>query len=264
MKKQLNKGFSLVEIMVVLAALGGIALLVTKLGKSSMSMQSEAAITRDYNDLVRESHFLITNSKACKVSLAGTTFSISDSSRPVSIELWTSDTMGRARDKKRYAKADKSGSLTIDDITLQVAKETVGTQTEGVTAPQGATASIKISLIKPKTATAATANFTSNIEHSINITYSVNQTTGLGTIIDCEDISLSTKETAKVWCGTVQNPCGSEIIQAVAIGKYENGSFTGVFQATQPPAPEIKICNGAINQPATLAPCASNFIATQK
>jgi prepilin-type N-terminal cleavage/methylation domain-containing protein len=119
-----NKGFTLVELMVVLAALGGVALLVTKLGKDSMNIQNESIISNDYNDLVRESHFLLSNLKACKVSLAGTHFQASAITKPVkNLELWTSDLKGTARVKKRFAKGEKFGSLQIEEVSLQLDPE---------------------------------------------------------------------------------------------------------------------------------------------
>lgn len=263
MRRATCKGFSLVELMVVLAALAGVALLVTKLGKSSANLQSEAAVTRDYGDLVRESHFLLTNSKSCKVSLAGTRFNSNDLTKPISnIELWTSDAKGTRRDKKRFAKSEKNGVLQIDDISLEISKDFSTPLPNGTDSIQGTTAVVKISLVKPKV-NSSNPNLVANIEHSVNLTFSTNPTTKTSTIIDCEDISLNAKENAKVWCGTVQNPCGPEQIKAVAIGKFENGKFTGVFEPSEPIG-DIKFCHGAINQAATLTPCGSNFIEIAK
>ncbi|MDD4975025.1 MAG: prepilin-type N-terminal cleavage/methylation domain-containing protein [Bacteriovorax sp.] len=243
-----NRGFTLVELMVVMAALGGVALLVTKLGKDSLNIQNEAIISNDYNDLVRETHFFLSNLKACKVSLAGTHFQASASASPIkNLELWSSDSKGATRLKKRFAKGEKFGSLQIEDVSLQIDPEP---PTQNASDIKKTTAVVKISLVRLKT-----KNPLVDIEHSINLNYSTNQAEDKSTIIDCDSISDS-KETAKVWCGMIQNPCGNEIIQAVAIGKYENGKFTGIFQPST--MMDGKICTGALNHPATFTPCTSS------
>jgi prepilin-type N-terminal cleavage/methylation domain-containing protein len=245
-----DKGFSLVELMVVLAALGGVALLVTKLGRDSMSLQSEAAYTRDYNDLIRESHFLISNPKSCKASLAGTLFSPKDPSRIIKrIELWTHG-KNESRDKKKFFTHSKIGILEIDEISLNLSDDLQTASTPETVL--STTAVLKISLIKPKVE--KDNNPLQDIEHSINISYVYDPVTGKNKIISCENaVASDTKETVKIWCGSVLNPCGPDIIPAVAVGKYENGKFTGVFEPTG--LTEAKICKGATNQPATLTAC---------
>ena len=245
-----DKGFSLVELMVVLAALGGVALLVTKLGRDSMSLQSEAAYTRDYNDLIRESHFLISNPKSCKASLAGTLFSPKDPSRTIrKIELWTNG-KNDSRDKKKFSSRSKIGILEIEEITLTLSDDLqTPTNPEAVLST---TAVLKISLVKPKSEKENTP--LQDIEQSINVSYTNDPVTGKNKIISCENSSaMDAKDATKVWCGTVMNPCGSEMVNAVAVGKYENGRFTGVFEPTG--LSDTKICKGATNQPATLTAC---------
>jgi hypothetical protein len=252
-----NSGVSFVELLFVLAALGGISLIVTNLGKSSASLQNAAVITRDYNDIVRESHFLLSNSNFCKASLSGLTFKAEDVKRPLSnIELWTSDDKGEKRVQKRFATSAKIGSLLIESITLRLAKNfSIPINSRGVVI-QGTTGIIKIELTRTKAG--ASAKMISDIEQTINLTVSSDQSTGQSTILDCGDSNANNKENSKVWCGTVLNPCGSENIQSVAIGKYENGKFTGIFEPILSIS-ETKICHGAVNQPAILAPCESHF-----
>ncbi|MBC7540363.1 MAG: prepilin-type N-terminal cleavage/methylation domain-containing protein [Bacteriovorax sp.] len=243
-----NKGFTLVELMVVLALLGGVALLVTKLGKDSMNIQNETIVANEYNDLVRETHFLISNIKSCKVSLAGTRFQTSTSSQPIkNLELWSVDSKGLARLKKRFAKDEKFGNLQIENVSLQIDPII---PSQNVNDIQNTAAVLKISLVKTKFKSTLP-----DIEQSININFSTNRSEDKSTIIDC-DSSYDSKERATVWCGTIQNPCGSEMIQAVAIGKYENGKFTGIFQPSV--MTDGKICTGALNHPATFTACASN------
>ncbi|MFA6237938.1 MAG: hypothetical protein WC635_11460 [Bacteriovorax sp.] len=242
-----NKGFSLVEIMVILGALGGIALLVTKLGKNTMNIKNETMISNDYNDMVREAHFLLANSKSCKVSLAGTTFRTSEATTPLkNLEFWTSDSKGQKRVKKKLAKDEKFASIQIEDVTLQLDPIT---STDGGKI-QNTTGLVKISLVKSKNKTPL-----ADIEHSINLNISTNKEDGKSTIVDCEE-DFSAQEKTKVWCGIVQNPCGSETFQAVAVGRYEDGKFTGILQPTT--VVEGKICSGAVNFTATLTPCGMN------
>lgn len=244
-----KKGFSLIEIMVILGALGGIALLVTKMGSNTMNIKNESITTNDYNDLVREAHFLLSNNKACKVSLAGTKFITADSTSPINnIELWTADSRGQNRMKKRFAKDEKFASLQIEDVTLTL--DPVTTKDPGNI--QNTTALLRIKLVKPKTKSTLL-----DIEHSINVNYTINNTDERSSIIDCDEkreVREEVKIDTKTWCGTIQNPCGTEIFQVVAIGRYENGKFTGVFQPTT--LIEGKICYGAINHTATLTLCA--------
>lgn len=253
-----KSGFSLVEIMVILGALGGVALLVTKLGNNSMSIKNESVVTNDYNDLVREAHFLIANQKACKVSLAGLEFTPSEKifSLP-NIELWASDSRGEKRVTKKFAKGEKFAGLQIEDVTLTldpVLEESAGVVAASASANndsneiKNTTGFLKISIIKPKT-----KNSIVDIEHSINVNYSINKTSGAATIIDCGDKREALENT--VWCGPIQNPCGTEVFAAVAVGRYKNGKFTGVLQPTG--LVEGKICKGAVNHPANLTACAA-------
>ena len=245
-----DKGFSLVELMVVMAALGGVALLVTKLGRESMSLQTEAAYTRDYNDLIRESRFLISNPKSCKASLAGVLFNPKDPSRILKrVELWTHG-KNESREKKKFSTHTKIGILEIDDITLTLSDDLQTPATAD--AILNTTGVLKISLSKSKGD--KESNPPQDIEQSINISYSLDPASGKNKILSCENTSeAESKDAVKIWCGTVLNPCGSDMVQAVAVGKYENGKFTGVFEPAG--LTESKICKAATNQPATLSAC---------
>lgn len=243
-----KNAFSLVEMMVVLAALAGVALLVTKLGKNTKNIQTESMESNDYNDLVRESHFLISNLKSCKVSLAGTSFQTSAISKPISnIELWTSDSKGKTRVKKKLAKGEKFGSLLIEDVILEIDPEVTASNSGDL---KNTTGVLRVILTKPKSKTTL-----ADIEHSIKLNYSTNTSNDKNTIIDC-DGEHESKEKATVWCGEIQNPCGPEMIQAVAVGKFENGKFTGIFQPNT--VMEGKICTAAQNHPATFTACAGS------
>ncbi len=231
--------------MVVLAALAGVALLVTKLGKSSMEIKNESIVSNDYNDLVRESHFLISNLKACKVSLAGTLFvpSLKPESIP-NLELWTADSKGLNRVKKKFFRSEKFNSLQIEDVSLIIDPTSPIVSSVDI---QHSTGTLKISLMKTKS-----KNPPNDIEQTIDLNYMVNPTTRKAEIIDCES-SIDSKENALVWCGTIQNPCGTESIQVVGIGKYVEGKFTGIFQPTT--MIDAKICNAAVNHPASFSKC---------
>lgn len=248
-----KKGFSLVEIMVILGALGGVALLVTKIGNNTMNIKNESTVSNDYNDLVRETHFLLSNLKACKVSLGGLSFNAANRNLPLTdLELWTADSSGTKRIQKKFSKGEKFGSLQIQDVSLTLDPESEVTSATGnfsnTIGSQNTTGVLKVSIVKPKV-----KNTIVDIEHSVNLTYTFSQTDQINTIIDCED----KKEIAEnmVWCGSIQNPCGPEIFPAVAIGRYKNGKFTGIFQPTG--LVEGKICTGALNYPVALALCES-------
>ncbi len=244
---EMKKGFSLVEIMLVLAALGGVALLVTKLGKSTMEIQNGSLIMNDYNDLVREAHFLLADSKSCQASLAGLTFVPNSKDGLIKdIELWKSDSKGFNKVKKIIAKTEKYKSLNIEEMTLSLDEVSL-TGTKSLE-PQNTTGTFKI-----KVNTQSGRTPLSEIEHHLSINFSVDPVTNLAKIINCDSALVSDRSVAKVWCGTLVNPCGTETLSVVGVGRFLNGQFTGVFQSTTPV--DFKVCGAAKNHPANLNSC---------
>ncbi len=243
----MKKGFSLVEIMLVLAALGGIALLVTKLGKSTMEIQNGSLIMNDYNDLVRETHFLLADQKSCQVSLANHEFNPNDKNSFVKdIELWKSDSRGINKVKKVLSKTEKFKSLNIEDVSLVIDEVALDPTKDKETLSTTGTLKVKVATTTGRTPLA-------DIEHNLNLSFKIDPSTKVATILNCEAPSRSEEKNVKIWCGTIVNPCGTETINAVGIGQYKAGLFTGVFQSIV--AVDFKICNAAKNHPANFSLC---------
>lgn len=242
----MRKGYSLVEIMVVLAALAGVALLVTRIGQNSQNIQNESIVMNDYNELVREAHFLMGNPQSCKVSMEGVSFSTQDYSKEISgIELWAADSRGMARKKKLVSKSEKFKGLTVENISLKIDEPGISQFPDG--ALIRTTASLKIVLGKEKV-----KNKISDIEHNFNINFIYNAAKKEGVIADC-GINPADDRQASVWCGSLVNPCGSEQAEVVGIGRYQNGKFTGIFQTAKETTE--KFCLAARNHDASLRRC---------
>lgn len=242
----MKKGYSLVEIMVVLAALAGVALLVTKIGQNSQSIQNEAVVMNDYNELVRETHFLMGNPGSCKISLEGTIFSTQDYSKEITaVELWQADSRGMARKKKLISRNEKFKGLMIENVTLKIDEPNLNTFPDG--ALIRTTASLKVTLKKEKV-----KNQLNDIEHNFNLNFFYNATKKEGVIADC-GLNPTDDKQASVWCGSLVNPCGSEQAEVVAIGRYQNGKFTGIFQPQRETTE--KFCLGAKNHDASFRRC---------
>lgn len=242
----MKKGYSLVEIMVVLAALAGVALLVTKIGQNSQSIQNEAVVMSDYNELVREVHFLMANPNSCKVSLEGVSFSVLDFSKSITgIELWSADSRGKVRKKKLVSKNEKFKSLAIEDTFLTIDAPPTLSFPDG--AKVKSTASLKITLGKEKI-----KNQLSEIEHNFYVNFVYNAAKNEAVITDCGGGALEDKE-ANVWCGSLANPCGTEKAEVIGIGRYQDGKFTGIFQPVADTTE--KFCLAAKNHDAAFKRC---------
>jgi prepilin-type N-terminal cleavage/methylation domain-containing protein len=239
-----KKGFSLVEIMVVLAALAGVALLVTKLGQNSQVIQNESLVTNDYNDLVRETHYLMDNLKSCKISLQEITFS-SDNLSLDNIELWTADSKGVNRNVKKISKKEKYKNLLIENVSIKI--DEADDQNISDKLIKQTTATLKVAVTKGKTKIQ-----TPDIEHSFSMNYSFDPLKKEGKIIDCDPLGARQNQ-VRIWCGEIVNPCGSETLEVVAIGKFSDGKFTGTFQ----PVSNLldKICLAAKDHPAKFSEC---------
>ena len=244
----MKKGFSLVEIMLVLAALGGIALLVTKLGKSTMEIQNNSLVMNDYNDLVRDTHFLLADSKSCKVSLQNLQFKVNEKNHLIdNVELWKADSKGVSKIKKIVSKSEKFKSLTIENVNLVI--DDFSVSQKDTTDVIGTTSTLKV-----KVAMNSGRVSLSEIEHNLNISFKIDPNTSVATILNCDQVASNEASTsAKVWCGTLVNPCGNEIINAVGIGQFKSGLFTGNFQSLS--VVDFKICTAAKNHPANFKTC---------
>lgn len=243
-------GFSLVELMVVLAALGGVALIVTKLGKDSLEIQNESSMTNDYNDLVREAHFLLNNKHNCQVSFSGLKFKPEKKATLIKeVILKSRAEVENVKSVKIISSKVKYKNLNIDSIYLKI-----NPKSEEVGSNNGlhqATAILVIQLAK-----SAIKIETPMIEHELNLTYKISDDGLQAEIVDCLG-NFDQKYSAKIWCGTIKNPCGSEMIEVVAIGRFKDKKFTGTFQPTATPIElnEMKICHAGKEIDADLKLC---------
>lgn len=124
MVRPVKKGFSLVEMMVVLGALGGMALVVMQLSKNSSSMQSEVVASSEFNDLKSEVDIILNGENDCTASFKGVSFKANSiNSTPIAVELWNGD-QNSSRTRKRFSSTDpeasKSGKSVIESIHLQM------------------------------------------------------------------------------------------------------------------------------------------------
>lgn len=243
----MKKGFSLVEIMLVLAALGGVALLVTKLGKNTMEIQTGSFVLNDYNDLVRDAHFLLADPKSCKVSLAGITFPMSGTTVTVeNVEIWKSDSKGINRIKKVISQNEKFKKLTIESVSLSI-DATFG-KVSSAKEIHSTTGTLKIKPILHKNKMVL-----EEIEHNLNLNVNVDTINKKVMIVNCGDPVRDEKSFGRVWCGLIVNPCGTETLEVVGVGHYKNGLFTGIFQPKN--IIDYKLCTSARNHPATFSNC---------
>ena len=122
-----KSGFSLVELMLVAAGLGGVALIVMQLGKNSLKIQNESLADGDYTQLSREVNFLISREKDCTASLSGKKFRGSTiTSTPVTaLELWSSDQSG-SKSQKKFYEGQKYGKTSIETIGFKMPDYTAG------------------------------------------------------------------------------------------------------------------------------------------
>lgn len=245
MKKMIKNGFSMVELMVILAALGGVALIVTRLGKNSMDIQNETQSAADYADLVRSVHFLLGDSDSCKATLSGKKISSNDLGKEIpGLDLYFAEAgqTGSQQDKQKKIIQGNNGKLTIDKISLTVSaypghKNIAGTK-----------ALIKLSGIK----SSKPVKTFEEIRHPLFITLKKDPASDEMFIVNCERFDSDSLERARVWCGTVNTPCLSGQ-RVMALGKFAEGKFTGVVHALE--SNSSFNCPALIEQSAQLAEC---------
>lgn len=125
-----EKGFSLVEVMVVLGILGGLAVVFMQFNKNISTSQSRIFSYQDLNDLNNLLNFSLTNANECKTSVEGATFKGSTiKTTPVQFEIWNSDQSG-ARTSKKLSATDAGlknfGKIEITDISFLMPNYTGG------------------------------------------------------------------------------------------------------------------------------------------
>ena len=123
-----QRGFSMVELLIVIAGIAGVSLVVMQLGENSSRIQGDTVSTVDYTQLHNELTYMLANPKNCKASLANTTFNgATIKANPVTgLEFWTADQDGN-RSRKRFYEKHKYGKLGIDRISLTMPDYTATT-----------------------------------------------------------------------------------------------------------------------------------------
>lgn len=181
MNSSKKSGFSLVEIMVALGLIGGLAMVVMQVMKSSNKGQIDVMNFADYSSLRDEAIFLINNSNACKASLAGFTFNGSTigATPKTGVELWGADQDGNRTTKKFFTNA-KFGKTEIEKITFSMPDYTAGTNWAQGTG-QSFTAQLVISGKKSNMGNVKAFN---DIKKSITVSFDTDAS-GLSTIKGC-------------------------------------------------------------------------------
>jgi prepilin-type N-terminal cleavage/methylation domain-containing protein len=121
----MKKGFTLVEVIIAVAILGGIALGVMSLMKNMYKGQSDLTGSADLLDLRREITYIFEDNVNCGVSLKGTVFrGDSINMTPIeNLEIWNADEAGNKLSKK-FFQNQNYGKLTIDKISFFIPSHT--------------------------------------------------------------------------------------------------------------------------------------------
>jgi type II secretory pathway pseudopilin PulG len=123
--KKINKiGFSLVEMMLAVGAMAGVALVVMQLSKTTAQTQVDAQSTLEYMQLTSQLSSMFANDYDCIASFKDVTFNGSSiKATPIDIELWYGDQLG-ARTRKFLSGTDanfkKFGKIYISSLQLSM------------------------------------------------------------------------------------------------------------------------------------------------
>lgn len=130
-----KSGFSLVQVMISIAMLGGVSLAFMQIMKNMDQGSTRAKSSADEAELRSEIKMILDNKKFCRVSLAGNgpednpsspvTFqkrNIDQETEGLDVELWFGDQQGNNRTTKKFSGTDntknKYGNITIKSIKL--------------------------------------------------------------------------------------------------------------------------------------------------
>lgn len=168
----MKKGFSLVELLIVAAVLGGIALFVMQLNKNATRAQVDASATTDLLDFRKEIDFLIENINDCSASLMDMVFRGSTiKNSPLQVELWSADQTGK-RVRKRFSSSgppfNKIGKVNVESIEFSMPDSNGLDFKEGLQTFKGVI-TIKSSLVKM-----AKSKKNTDIQKSIMLTFDTN------------------------------------------------------------------------------------------
>lgn len=121
MKKN-SRGFSLVELMIAVGGMAGVALVVMQLSKNTAQTQVNAFNTADYFDLRTQVESMLINDFDCQASFKGLVFKASIlKTTPMDVEIWHGDQNG-ARTTKFLSGTDaafkKYGKIGISTVQI--------------------------------------------------------------------------------------------------------------------------------------------------
>ncbi len=180
-----NRGFSLVEIMLVVAGVAGLALVVMQLSKNSAKTQTDSLNFADYIALKSEVDNFFNNDYDCTVTLKDLTFkgsTIKDT--PLVVELWHGD-QDLNKSRKFLSSTDvtfkKYGKLGINSIEFNMPDYTAAADF-----PQGTDILYKAQIIieGDKTSFGKTSNLRP-IKKSFNVVFDTDAS-GVSTIKSCK------------------------------------------------------------------------------
>ena len=178
-----KKGFSLVEMLVVLGALGAMAVVVMQLSKNSSSMQSEVVASSEFNDLKSEVDIILNGESDCTASFKGLTFKANAiNAKPLEVELWNGD-QNNQRTRKKFSSTDqeanKSGKTVLESIQLRMPD-----YTSEANFPSGKSTFKAEVLVKLQKPASAKAKIFSDIKKSVYLTFNT-EIDGTSTIESC-------------------------------------------------------------------------------
>lgn len=190
-----NRGFTLVEIMIVAAMLGGISLVIMQLNKGSLQTQGDAVSMADYVQLQKEISFLISDGNSCTASLGatlgtpivtGVTFNGSTiKNTPITgLELWSANQeIPPTRSRKKFYETQNFGKVAVSSISFSMPDYTAG-----VNFATGTNQSFKgeLKISGNKLNMGKTKTFPDIIQ-SINVTFDTDAA-GLSTIKSCYSV----------------------------------------------------------------------------
>lgn len=120
-----KNGFTLVEVMIALALLGGASVIFMQLNRNVEKEQSNAFGKSDYLDMKREIEFYLSDEASCRASFAEPNSEIifegsSIKNTPVgNLEIWTADSNGK-RSNLKFKAGQNYGKIKLQSINFSM------------------------------------------------------------------------------------------------------------------------------------------------
>jgi prepilin-type N-terminal cleavage/methylation domain-containing protein len=223
-----ERGFSLVEIIVVMGMLGVASLGVMQLTKTITKGQGEAIGTADLVDMRKEMAMYLADSKDCSASLNGVTFQgATIKLAPVAgLEIWSADNTG-ARGTKHFFENQKFGKVKIQEISLKMPDYNSGTNW-----PTGIDQFFKGELtLKSDKQNMGTLKTNLDQVYQINLKFNTDAG-GTSTIQSCSSVS-SIKQTREGFCTPALTPDNGNVGTCPAIANYNLRRYSACIPGTQ-------------------------------